>query len=338
MHMSRITLKQVAAQASVSVQTVSHILNDRPDKPYKQATRDRVLDAARKLGYRPNAAARSMVTQRTRNIGLVMHTNPEAWFNTVDAYEIMLGLNALLSPKGYICSMIPVGSLSKPGSESRIFREQVLDGVVVCGHADHNVYERIEQSVELCIWVDTDINHPQGCIRRDEQHNAYLAAMKLAELGYRKIIWMDYALHWSHYSHRDRQAGLDKAMRDFDLQGDTLPCTQSWIGKSPSTIARKLGPDVAVITSRHQFAHSLVHTLLHENLRPGYDYGLATLDISNDSEHAWPGLCSVQTDRSIIGKLAGHMFLNALENKGKLPDSVCLQGTWHAGDTAWGPR
>lgn len=336
--MSRITLKQVALEASVSVQTVSHILNDRQDKPYKQDTRDRVLEVAKKLGYRPNAAARSMLTQQTRHIGLVMHTKPDAWFNSIDAYETMLGLNALLSPKGYICAMIPVDSLSKPGSESRIFREQVLDGVVVCGHADTSLYERIEKAIDLCIWVDTDINRPLGCIRRDEKFNAYMAAQKLAELGYRKLIWMDYALHWSHYSHADRLIGFEKALRDYDLQGDTIPCTKPWIGVCPQDIAKKLAPDVAVITSRHHFATSLMQTMLHMNLRPGYDYGIATLDVSHDNQHAWPGLSSVRIDRSRIGLLAGHMFLEALNHKNKLPESVCLRGQWHAGDTAWGPR
>lgn len=336
--MPRITLKQVAEAASVSVQTVSHILNKLPNKPYKQDTRQRVFEMARKLGYRPNAAARSMVTQRTHNVGLIMPVKTDAWFSSVDTYETMMGLNVQLSPRGYVCSIIPVKQLNEPGSESRIFREQVLDGVVVYGAASGEVYERIEKSIDLCIWVDTDIDRPTGCIRRDEKYNSYLATSKLAELGYRKIIWLDYAVHASHYSHDQRYTGFKQAVNDFDLAYDHIACTSPWIGYEPHKLLKKLAPNVAVIATRHQFALSLTHIMRHVNKRPGYDFGLAALETSHECDITWPGLSAVVTDRAQIGELAAQMFLQATGKGQKMPESVCVQGHWHAGETAWGPR
>lgn len=336
--MAQITLKEVAANAGVSVQTVSHILNDLPDKPYKQDTRDRVIKVARKLGYRPNAAARSMVMQKTRNVGLIMQARPDAWFNSVDAFEIMLGLNATLAPNGFVCSVIPVVTFDEPGSESRVFREQVLDGVVVCGHASEDVCARIEKSIDLCIWVDTNINRPHGCIRRDEFHNSYLAASRMAELGYRKLIWMDFAVHWNHYSHADRLAGFQQAVREFGLDSDTIACTEPWIGISAERLRKVLNPDVAVIASRDHFAMSLTHLMRHENMRPGYDFGLVALDQSHECSRTWPGLSTVVTDRTRIGEMVARMFLQASGKTHKLPASMSIQGHWHAGETAWGPR
>jgi DNA-binding LacI/PurR family transcriptional regulator len=336
--MSRITLKQVAQAASVSVQTVSHILNELPDKPYKPETRRRVFEVAKQLGYRPNAAARSMVTQRTHNVGLIMPVKTDAWFSSVDTYETMMGLNVRLSPRGYVCSVIPVKQLNEPGSESRIFREQVLDGVVVYGAANPEVYERIEKSIDLCIWVDTDMDRPTGCIRRDEKYNSYLAACKLAGLGYRKLIWLDYAVHASHYSHEQRYAGFEQAVREFDLTCDHIACSAPWIGHDPHKLLRKLTPDVAVIANRHQFALSLSHIMRHVNKQPGYDFGLVALEKSHECANTWPGLSAVVTDRAQIGELAARMFLEANGKPRQLPESVCIQGQWHAGETAWGPR
>jgi LacI family transcriptional regulator len=64
------SIKDVASRAGVSVATVSRVLNDHPS--VRQDTRDRVLAAVAELGYRPNALARSLRTDQTRTLGLVI--------------------------------------------------------------------------------------------------------------------------------------------------------------------------------------------------------------------------------------------------------------------------
>src|SRR5699024_12348798 len=65
----RPTLAEVAAVAGVSHQTVSRVINSYPG--VRPATRERVQDAVRKLGYRRNTAARSLVTRESRLIGVI---------------------------------------------------------------------------------------------------------------------------------------------------------------------------------------------------------------------------------------------------------------------------
>jgi LacI family transcriptional regulator len=71
-----VTVKDIATAVGVSVATVSNVLNDRPN--VGAGNRGKVLEVARKLGYRPNRAAQAMRTGRTRTIGLVLPdlTNP----------------------------------------------------------------------------------------------------------------------------------------------------------------------------------------------------------------------------------------------------------------------
>ncbi|MGO4430122.1 LacI family DNA-binding transcriptional regulator, partial [Streptomyces sp. MCAF7] len=64
------SIKDVAQHAGVSVATVSRVLNDHPS--VRADTRDRVLTAVAELGYRPNAVARSLRTDQTRTLGLVI--------------------------------------------------------------------------------------------------------------------------------------------------------------------------------------------------------------------------------------------------------------------------
>ena len=74
--MARVTSKDVAKQAGVSIATVSHVINE--TRFVSDETRQKVLDAIMRLNYSPNAVARSLVTSFTHTIGLVISeiTNP----------------------------------------------------------------------------------------------------------------------------------------------------------------------------------------------------------------------------------------------------------------------
>ncbi len=65
----RPTIKEVASAAGVSTQTVSRVMNDRPD--VSPETRERVLKVIEQLGYQPSALARSLIQQRSYTLGVV---------------------------------------------------------------------------------------------------------------------------------------------------------------------------------------------------------------------------------------------------------------------------
>jgi DNA-binding LacI/PurR family transcriptional regulator len=65
----RSTIKEVASAAGVSTQTVSRVLNNRPD--VASETRKRVKDIVRELSYQPSALARSLISQRSYTLGVV---------------------------------------------------------------------------------------------------------------------------------------------------------------------------------------------------------------------------------------------------------------------------
>lgn len=88
------TIKDVAKLAGVSVSTASMALNGKG--PVSEATRRRVAAAARALHYRPNAIARSLVTRRTRSVGLILADITDPYF-----HEIAKGAEAVLSAAGY---------------------------------------------------------------------------------------------------------------------------------------------------------------------------------------------------------------------------------------------
>lgn len=93
MAQGKVTIKTVAAEAGVSTTTVSHVLNDVPGKRITSGTRARVFEAAAKLGYAPNALARSLRTQRSNTIAIVgdeIATTPFAGKIILGAQDVAL--------------------------------------------------------------------------------------------------------------------------------------------------------------------------------------------------------------------------------------------------------
>jgi LacI family transcriptional regulator len=124
------TMADVARSAGVSVATVSHVLNGtRPVLPH---TRQAVLDAIDALGYTPNTLARSLVTSRTRSIGLAVSAISNPYFT-----EILQGVEAAALEHGY--GLLIADPHDDPEHERKVVQllhERRVDGVIVAPSAD----------------------------------------------------------------------------------------------------------------------------------------------------------------------------------------------------------
>ncbi|MGW1163313.1 LacI family DNA-binding transcriptional regulator [Streptomyces sp. NPDC002513] len=124
------TMADVARSAGVSVATVSHVLND--TRPVLPRTRQAVLDAIDELGYTPNSLARSLVTSRTRSIGLAVSAISNPYFT-----EILQGVEARAREHGY--GLLIADPHDDPEHEHEVVRllhERRADGVIVAPSAD----------------------------------------------------------------------------------------------------------------------------------------------------------------------------------------------------------
>ncbi|MFG2742856.1 LacI family DNA-binding transcriptional regulator [Streptomyces chartreusis] len=124
------TMADVARRAGVSVATVSHVLNE--TRPVLPPTRQAVLDAMEELGYTPNTLARSLVTSRTRSIGLAVSAISNPYFT-----EILQGVEAAALEHGY--SLLIADPHDDPVHERKVVQllhERRVDGMIVAPSAD----------------------------------------------------------------------------------------------------------------------------------------------------------------------------------------------------------
>jgi LacI family transcriptional regulator len=333
-----VTLRQIAEEAGVSVQTVANVLQGRNKEQWPSvAERARqIREIASRLDYRPSAAAKSMRTRRSQQIGILILNNPDQRYRNVIAFETILGINEALEKEGYVAVLVRVGDV-RSSTESRVFRERVLDGMIVLSAIPPDIERMVEEVVPESVWVDTNTWRPQRVIRRDERHAGRLAANALADLGYKKLVWFSQLMGQGanyHYSLVDRLAGVRQVVKKRKLELITVPASRRMVYRNPKLLADYLRPDVAIIAYSTPYARWLAHYAASLHLCPGYDFGLVCCDDSHDLGRQWPGLSRVTFDRFGMGVRAGRMMIDVLQ--GKRAPSIRIRNRWRAGDTAWG--
>lgn len=143
----RVTMADVAREAGVSLMTVSRAVNDKDG--ISDATRERVRAIANRLGYRPSLIARSLVTDRTGTIGLVVIDNANPFFS-----EISRGVEHAAYHEGY--SVFLCNTEEDPQRERDILRsleEKRVDGIVLCSSRldDSDLRSALTQSKTVLI-------------------------------------------------------------------------------------------------------------------------------------------------------------------------------------------
>ncbi|MEU0243369.1 LacI family DNA-binding transcriptional regulator [Streptomyces sp. NPDC006235] len=177
------TIRDVAERAGVSKSLVSLVLRGsdqvRPEK------REAVLRAAQELGYRPNAAARSLSEQRTRTVGVLLNDLRNPWF-----VDLLDGLNSLLHANGLQMLLADARLNRRTGQDpADPLLDLSVDGLVVVGTlpgpaALGAVAERIP-----VVLAGSREPAPPGVdvVSGDDEHGARLVAEHLIGLGHRRI-------------------------------------------------------------------------------------------------------------------------------------------------------
>lgn len=121
------TLREVAKRAGVDVSTASRVLRSDPAQAVRPVTRERILDVAESLGYRPNASARSLRTRRTNTIGFIV---PD--LDNIGFAAIARGVQQAAAECGYLVLLVEAKALEPDiDLRDRLMRERRVDGLLV---------------------------------------------------------------------------------------------------------------------------------------------------------------------------------------------------------------
>jgi LacI family transcriptional regulator len=178
-----ITMTDIAEKAGVSRSAVSFVLNNRPNSGIPEGTRQRIIDAAMEMGYRPNQLARAVASGRTRMIGyLVAEPKYEP------SWKIIMGALAEAEALGFTLKVLSV-TPETFGERLRQCVELRLGGIVSSlfgGH--HVVFEEADRAQIPVAIVDPGLAQPFGAnVLADDSIGLTGAIAHLRESGHRRI-------------------------------------------------------------------------------------------------------------------------------------------------------
>ncbi|WAH99186.1 LacI family DNA-binding transcriptional regulator [Arthrobacter sp. MMS18-M83] len=180
-------IRDVAAAAGVSVTTVSHVLNNTVYARVGAETRERVREAAQRLGYGPNRMAQALRTQRSGMLGFIS----EEIATTPHAGRIILGAEETARRRGY--NLMIINTSSTATYESRTadiaaLLERQVDGVLYATMYHRQIAVPDNLNVIPAILVDSeDTNHSISSVIPDETGGATAAVRTLIEAGHQRI-------------------------------------------------------------------------------------------------------------------------------------------------------
>ncbi len=176
------TIKDVARLAGVSISTASVALSGKG--PVSEATQLRVREAARRLRYRPNAIARSLVTRRTRSIGLVLADLTDPYF-----HGIAKGVEGVVSEAGYTVVLADTDrSAHKEERSIDTLVSHQVDGLIVAGSGDGSEgrLERLHDlDTPIVVVGSYEVNVPSVTV--DNEGAGATVTQHLLDEGYHRI-------------------------------------------------------------------------------------------------------------------------------------------------------
>lgn len=219
MKSKRPTQADVAQQAGVSRGTVSLVLNQTEGRvPISQETRERVLAAARALGYSPNPVAQMLA--RGRNYIIGFFTFDDAFpYTPADFYNpYLVGVEREAGAQGYNVLLFTRNRAKTPHQNYQAWFNSLLlaDGVILTGnYPDSTILRRLANENYPFVLLGTcDIpNDEIDSVESDHEPASYQAARHLLELNHRHFGFLVEDLRLSH--HQERLAGSKRAINEF---------------------------------------------------------------------------------------------------------------------------
>lgn len=305
-----VTIAEVAASAGVSYQTVSRVVNNHPN--VADPTRRAVQGAIARLGYRPNAFARSLVTRRSNRVGLI--TLGARYYGPA---QTITHVETALRADGY---SLLFATLSAPTLDnlSTLVAELVaqgVDGLVLITPLVGVPTETVQQVCDGVPFVLVDAEGAAGvrAAAIDQRRGGRLAAEHLLSLGHTRVAEISGPLGW--WDARERHEGV---LEVLDERGLTLAGSieGTWEAESGYRGVRELlGQNVnftALVAGNDAMALGALKGLREGGLRVPEDVSVVGFDDLPEAAFFEPPLSSVRGDFPALGQRCADLIVELI--------------------------
>jgi len=211
-------LKELAAELGLSQTTVSRALNGYPE--VNEATRQRVEEAAARLGYRPNISARRLATGRVGAIGIFL---PALGSNELGPHtsEFLSGLATRMAREEIDLVVSPLETEDEIPAYRRMSSSKRVDAVVISSPrlSDERVKVLTEMGIPFVLHGRTQVGTPHAWLDIDNRNAFFRATSHLLDLGHRRIAMINGPAGMTFAEHREQ--GYREALLARGVAPDT---------------------------------------------------------------------------------------------------------------------
>ncbi|QAY72095.1 LacI family DNA-binding transcriptional regulator [Agromyces protaetiae] len=305
------SIRDVARVAEVSHQTVSRVLNNHPS--IRPETKQRVLEAMEQLQYRPNRAARALVTSRSRTIGVLLKTDGE-----YGPTSSVAAIENVAREQGYwVHTANLAGSTPDAITEAvEHLMEQAVEGIIVIAPQVRVFDVLTEMAISLpCVSLQTASGAERTGLAADQVRGARIATEHLIALGHHEILHLAGPQDWIEAESRMR--GFLDAISDADLP-TFPPILGDWTAEFGYFAGRELARRrdfTAVFAANDLMAIGLMHGFRDAGLDVPRAVSVVGFDDIPVAPHVWPPLTTVHQDFRELGIRAVELLLRRMRGE-----------------------
>lgn len=311
--MKNTTIKDVASYAGLSITTVSRYINN--NYPVSASARKKIEEAIRTLGYKPNLAARSLKSNNSGMIGLVVADIANRFF-----MKIAKGLEEVVSEQGYQTIFASSdGEAEKERGILTMFEERRVDALIIASSDTEPGYLNVfAQDGTPVVAIDRWMEGLRAdAVLEDNWNAAYQLMNYLLDRGHKDIAFQNVNMRLT--TGRERFEGAMQAMREHNLEpsaqwispgGFTREDSVAWARKIFS--GRKKHP-TAVFCANNMMTEGTLIVLKDMGLAVPEDVSLVSFGEVTMRELIEPSIVSVRQNPYELGNVAGRIILRRLQ-------------------------
>jgi len=285
-------MTDVASLAGVSHQTVSRVLNNHPN--VREHTRARVLAAIAELGYRPNRAAKALVTGRSQTLGVVAQSS-----TLFGPASLLTAFADAAAEAGFAVSVATIKDLDRESFRGAVerHRDQRVAGIVVIAPvaAANDAILAVEPDMPV-VTIDGDPELRRHLVTVDQQEGARLATRHLLDAGHATVWHVSGRAEW--FDSRGRIEGWRATLEAAGLEVPPV-LTGDWsaaAGYQAGLVIARMREATAVFAANDHLALGILRALHERGRRVPEEVSVVGFDDVPEAAYFIPPLTTVRQD------------------------------------------
>ncbi|MCR5331369.1 MAG: LacI family transcriptional regulator [Lachnospiraceae bacterium] len=322
-----VTLKDIAAEAGVSITTVSNVVHNRASRVSPELV-VKIRSIIEREHYVPSMTARTLVNDESYIIGVITHMTPQNVGSTMsDPFlgTFVEGIELRTREEGYF---LMIRSVEDAQALETLRRSWKLSGVILTGVFADDFFEGIRNLGIPFVLIDSYLDDPDICnIGLEDEKGGYLATKHLLEHGHRVIAFASPSIREGGVVEK-RLNGYKKALGEYGISFDpSLVFTQEIFVEEGKRLGHKLAakPEITgIFASADILAAGIMTGLREKGVQVPRDKSIVGFDDNYLCQLTNPGLTTIHQDAEQKGFLAVDMLLSQLRHETVANHSIIL--------------